>query len=182
MTCLQDVCQDFMGRACRAAGMPIARPLWGMPRLQLLQLLWDLRIRPLITCINAHKFSGQAPEQQQEAEGAVCRPGPSAPASAAGAQGGSGDGDAAGGRAAAVALVGQELTQQLVADMLGPLCEKLGLDVCGEWGEMHTMCIDGPTWKSRLVLKGSVGGVGESEGGEFAWLVPGEVTLEPKEV
>ena len=34
-----DVCSDFMGRATDGI-MPLQRPRWGMPRRQLLDLLW----------------------------------------------------------------------------------------------------------------------------------------------
>ena len=33
------MCSDFMGRAADGI-MPLLRPLWGMPRRQLLDLLW----------------------------------------------------------------------------------------------------------------------------------------------
>lgn len=140
-----------------------------MPRRQLLQCLWDLGVKPIVSCVNLAKFSGEDGSPACGA-GTASASAPAAPATSAqpsssaatapaqqeqpqlreGAQPG---GEAAHARQAAAAIVGRELDAQLHASFLVPASQRLGIDECGEWGEMHTMCLDGPTFKRRVVLR-----------------------------
>ncbi|KAI8824363.1 uncharacterized protein EV422DRAFT_317996 [Fimicolochytrium jonesii] len=51
---IEDVCSDFMGKAARAAGLPLVRPLWEVPRPKLLAQLYDeFALKFIVTCVNS---------------------------------------------------------------------------------------------------------------------------------
>mmetsp|Transcript_7242 Transcript_7242/g.19413 ORF Transcript_7242/g.19413 Transcript_7242/m.19413 type:complete len:361 (-) Transcript_7242:274-1356(-) len=75
------------------------------------------------------------------------------------------------------ALLMARLTREFHATHLEPANAALGVHPCGEWGEFHTMCLDGPTFVSRLELEASI-----QQDADFAWCVPTSIALVPKEV
>ena len=57
-----DVSQGFMQRAAEGTGVQLATPLWQLPRTDILQAMFDLQIRSIISCINLQKFSEEPGE------------------------------------------------------------------------------------------------------------------------
>lgn len=132
------------------------RPLWGLPRPQLLSLLWRHSISPLISCVHLPKFTPGAsqPEPhhclvQSDTDGAACH------GSAATTGGVSADSaaltgqQACHGNAAAAQdarpglnpvqdVLGHVLSAEFHAKVLQGACQELGIDECGEHGEFHT--------------------------------------------
>ncbi|GLC60214.1 hypothetical protein PLESTB_001586200 [Pleodorina starrii] len=51
-----DVCSSFMPRAAAGTGVELLRPLWGIDRAALLELVWAYDMSPLITCVNTTRF------------------------------------------------------------------------------------------------------------------------------
>lgn len=85
---------------------------------------------------------------------------------------------AAAGIVSARSIVGRVLDEQLHATFLQPAATLLGVDECGEMGEIHTMCMDGPTFVCRVAVHETE--VRTDETGQYAYLVPGSITLEVK--
>ncbi|GAX80660.1 hypothetical protein CEUSTIGMA_g8095.t1 [Chlamydomonas eustigma] len=192
-----DVCNDFMGKACQDI-MPLLRPLWEIPRKQLLDLLWENNFKAIISCVNI-KSLGEIPEQGDSAEG-IQQPAalladeslhevhidPVALAT-------KGKGNHHNSNQNEVVplsclLLGKELTQKLHCDvLLGSACKALGIDECGEKGEFHTMVISAPSlfgeWSLDIMT--SSGGSGNHvrflqivREGDFAFLkVPHDAKL-----
>jgi len=194
-----DVCNDFMGRASQASGLPLIRPLWGMPRRALLQCLWALGIRPLVSCVNTAKFGGAGADAPACGRANATAPATSAatagsgsssserceaPAGTTAAAAGSGtsqnttSSSTSEAQEAAAAIVGRELDAALHASFLVPAAQQYGIDECGEWGELHTMCVDGPTFAKRLVLHGK--SVQQDSATGHAFMVVTGITLEAK--
>ncbi|MCK5628784.1 diphthine--ammonia ligase [Candidatus Bathyarchaeota archaeon] len=71
--------------------------------------------------------------------------------------------------------IGRMLDEESMED-LKKLCEELGMDLCGEMGEFHTMMLDAPFFKHRIrILEYNI----ERNNGVF-YLEPTRSSLEPK--
>jgi diphthamide synthase (EF-2-diphthine--ammonia ligase) len=57
-----DVSQGFMRQAVKGTGVELATPLWQLPRVDILQAMFDLNIRSVVSCINLQKFSREQGE------------------------------------------------------------------------------------------------------------------------
>jgi uncharacterized protein (TIGR00290 family) len=67
--------------------------------------------------------------------------------------------------------LGRELTETSVAE-LQEIGVRNGLDLCGENGEYHTMVLDAPMFKSRIVLDET----SHERLDEMIWLKPGKIS------
>ncbi|KAJ3069491.1 hypothetical protein HDU98_007451 [Podochytrium sp. JEL0797] len=127
---IEDIGHGFMAKAAHPTGLRIFSPLFGRDRDELLHLFNEYRLRPLITLISLN----HVPED-------VAR-----------------------------RLIGRFLDEETIAimrnhnkrvengefaqnDANGKLNKHhLGIDLCGENGEYHTMCLDGATFAKRVCL------------------------------
>lgn len=74
------ICSNFMGRACTKAGMQLLCPLFDIPRPDILQALWALKLDMLVCCVNLGKFGLHSSQE----DGAACKALPPQQASANG--------------------------------------------------------------------------------------------------
>jgi diphthine-ammonia ligase len=51
-----DVCHSFMPRAVEGTGVELIRPLWELPRSEILEDIWKHNFEVLISCLNITKF------------------------------------------------------------------------------------------------------------------------------
>ncbi|KAJ2963773.1 hypothetical protein NQZ79_g1199 [Umbelopsis isabellina] len=51
-----DVCHNFMPRAVEGTGVELIRPLWELPRSEILEDIWKHGFEVLISCLNVTKF------------------------------------------------------------------------------------------------------------------------------
>ena len=71
--------------------------------------------------------------------------------------------------------LGRELDKKSLDD-LDKINNKTGLDICGENGEYHTLVVDGPLFKKRLV----VGKFSKHKNDSLMYIKPSNVTLREK--
>ncbi len=65
-------------------------------------------------------------------------------------------------------VLGEALTRELHARVLVPCGAAMGVDEAGEYGEFHTVCVDGPTFSAPLRLETSK--CHDPPGSEYAYL------------
>ena len=145
---MMDVSQGFMPRAVEGTGVELLTPLWEMDRGKVLDLVWQYKMSPLITCINKKLFGIEdGPQDSAAAVSAGC--GPTLPSSAPASE------------APAITvgmLLGRVLTAELHRDVLAsPAARLRGVDECGERGEYHTMVCDGARFARRVELETEAG-------------------------
>ncbi|TPX60020.1 hypothetical protein PhCBS80983_g02096 [Powellomyces hirtus] len=127
---IEDVCNDFVGRAAKAANFPLLRPLWQIPRPTLLNHLFTThRLTFITTCVNTSKI----------------------PSEFAGSH-----------------MIGRTMTHEFLSKTLPAALPEI--DACGENGEFHTMVLDAPLFKKRVVIDAGQGKADES-GDYMFWAV-----------
>lgn len=77
--------------------------------------------------------------------------------------------------AAGLALLGQVLSPAVVAQVLQPAAG-LGVDLAGEGGEYHTMCVGGGIFMKKVVFRLAEGGPGVE--GDYGFITVSDVRLE----
>ncbi|KAJ3056007.1 hypothetical protein HK097_008496 [Rhizophlyctis rosea] len=53
---VEDVADGYMERVCDGTGVSLIRPLWRKERIVLLEAVWVMGLRPLISCVNVGSF------------------------------------------------------------------------------------------------------------------------------
>lgn len=146
-----DVCNSFMPRAAAGTGVELLTPLWGIDRLLLLECLWAYQLQAVVTCVNVTAFGMAAAAELGGAgdAGAAAGGGAAAAGEAEACRGGKASsllaagGSAAAGEPCPQLPLGLALTRGLLSDVLLPAAAAWGVDVAGEQGEYHTMCLGG---------------------------------------
>ncbi|KAJ3030157.1 UNVERIFIED_CONTAM: hypothetical protein HDU68_009931 [Siphonaria sp. JEL0065] len=127
---IEDVCQGFTGNAAEPTGLRMLSPLFQMPRSELLRLFEEYQLKPMITLVSLAHIPLDV----------------------------------------AIQLIGQFLDQKTISILethnvrvaCGDLKQRevggelnkhhLEVDLCGENGEFHTMCMDGSAFESRICI------------------------------
>jgi diphthamide synthase (EF-2-diphthine--ammonia ligase) len=144
---MMDVSQGFMPRAVEGTGVELLTPLWDMDRQKVLDLVWNYKMCPLITCINTKLFGLDIDPTHAGTEERCAT-------SATPAEGGA---DATAGALTEDMLLGHFLTPELHGALLVPAARLRGVDECGERGEYHTMVCDGERFAQRVELEHTAG-------------------------
>ncbi|KAJ3351265.1 hypothetical protein GGF32_004401 [Allomyces javanicus] len=177
---LVDADRGFMANVCARAGVRLWCPLWGADRHVVWDLVHDLGIVPVLTCVHVRRVVN-AWSAAVEDEVGGCSP-PPPPDALAPPPRADGDGDpdddpgasSTGAYAAALARaherVGHVLDRAAVRAWLVPAVEDDALDLGGENGEYHTMVRSAPLFRHGAVtLVGQVRSVGVP-GNEYVYL------------
>lgn len=166
------VCSDWMGDIAKEAGVLLIRPLWGIPRQDLLNSIWSFGISALISCVNVKNFS----KENNQLESAPPHSGDSNQS----------DPLQSTDNATTITdvsidpvrdVLGQIITPDLHRDVLIPANQIYGIDECGETGEFHTICLDACTFASRLELEYTKDA---ADGAEYAYLIVSKVSAHQK--
>ncbi|KAI9140864.1 hypothetical protein BKA69DRAFT_1039028 [Paraphysoderma sedebokerense] len=154
-----DVCDSFMKKVIDGTSIELWRPLWHINRDDLLDLIWSVGLKPIISCIWISKFASKHDPSithaannlaidEKEVEfltetlkspfsldpnDSVPLPNSSHPS-----------------LQNPLHLVGSTITPSLYKSVLGSYASTHNVDTGGEWGEFHTMCLDGPLFKKSV--------------------------------
>ncbi|KAJ2722490.1 hypothetical protein GGI07_003266 [Coemansia sp. Benny D115] len=151
---IEDIGEGFMDRAVQHTGVSLVRPLWKMPRTQVLSLLACLHIEYVVTMTHLDKLPASVSERLV---GRVI---------------------------SESFLLEQfdwyddthaSSTQQQERRRL-----RDSVDWAGEYGEMHSMVRDCPLFTHRIVHMGGENRVHTTEYGSYMYLVPDDVQMIPK--
>ncbi|KAJ3369817.1 hypothetical protein GGF31_004888 [Allomyces arbusculus] len=182
---LVDADRGFMANVCNRAGVRLWCPLWGADRHVVWDLVHELRIVPVLTCVHVPRIvHAWSAVEDEEAGGRRCSPlppnalGPPPNADGNGDDPAPNDNENRGASPAASAAalarayerVGHVLDRATVRAWLVPAVEADGLDLGGENGEYHTMVRSAPLFRHGAVtLVGQVRSVGV-QGNEYVYL------------
>ncbi|KNE57783.1 hypothetical protein AMAG_04634 [Allomyces macrogynus ATCC 38327] len=178
---LVDADRGFMANVCTRAGVRLWCPLWGADRQMVWDLVHDLGLVPVLTCVHVPRFihAWSAVDDEAEVDGACSPPPPDAlpPPSSDGdddsdddEHGASSTAEYAAALARAHERVGHVLDRAAVRAWLLPAVEADALDLGGENGEYHTMVRSAPLFRHGAVtLVGQARSVGVP-GNEFVYL------------
>jgi len=131
-----DISNNFMSRAVEGTGVDLVRPLWQLPRTTVLEDIWLREIDVIITCIAVDRFVTAVQELIQ----------PTLEIS----QGVSSNHAFVSDTDSIIQrLVGCHLNREFYQTWLSRFD---GVDACGEYGEYHTMCVDCPLFKKKIIF------------------------------
>ncbi|KAJ1720932.1 hypothetical protein LPJ53_004482 [Coemansia erecta] len=143
-----DIGEGFMDRAVQHTSVELVRPLWNLPRAQVLDLLAAIGIEYMVTLTHLEKVPGEVSER----------------------------------------LLGRRVSKEYLLEVFdwydrthegSDLRNKV--DWAGEYGEMHSMVVDCPMFRCRVVHSGTDSAVHETPYGSYGYLVPGEIHMVPKD-